>query len=356
MTAVDSTALTRAIPSPRAPVPGPVDLAVVTPATGTRAGALRRRVVRTVVWAGLVLSFALTCVRVGLPTDRVVLLGWVVAGLALHAVVDGVRRVGRLLVDWLPLVALLLAYDASRGVADGLGATVHVTEPAAVDRWLGGGALPTVVLQQHWDAAWWEALAALVYGSHFVVTPLLLAVLWVRNRAHWARFARLVVALSAAGLVTYVLYPAAPPWLAARDGVVEPVKRLSGVGWEVLGLPRAGALLADSQGQVNQVAAVPSLHTAFAVLACLVLLPVATRSWQRVLLVAYPVLMGVVLVWAGEHYVVDPLLGAVYAVGVVGLLARLGPVLARVGRRLSPVGRPAPMQGAVALASPTVDG
>jgi membrane-associated phospholipid phosphatase len=212
------------------------------------------------------------------------------------------------------------------------------------------------VLQQHWDAAWWEALAALVYGSHFVVTPLLLAVLWVRNRAHWARFARLVVALSAAGLVTYVLYPAAPPWLAARDGVVEPVKRLSGVGWEVLGLPRAGALLADSQGQVNQVAAVPSLHTAFAVLACLVLLPVATRSWQRVLLVAYPVLMGVVLVWAGEHYVIDTLLGAVYAVGLVGLLARLGPVLARVGRRLSPVGRPAPMQGAVALASPTVDG
>ena len=188
------------------------------------------------------------------------------------------------------------------------------------------------------------------------MTPLLLAVLWVRNRAHWARFARLVVALSAAGLVTYVLYPAAPPWLAARDGVVEPVKRLSGVGWEVLGLPRAGALLADSQGEVNQVAAVPSLHTAFAVLACLVLLPVATRSWQRVLLVAYPVLMGVVLVWAGEHYVIDTLLGAVYAVGLVGLLARLGPVLARVGRRLSPVGRPAPMQGAVALASPTVDG
>jgi hypothetical protein len=146
MTAVDSTALTRAIPSPRAPVPGPMDPAVVKPATGPRAGALRRRVVRTVVWAGLVLSFALTCVRVGLPTDRVVLLGWVVAGLALHAVVDGVRRVGRLLVDWLPLVALLLAYDASRGVADGLGATVHVTEPAAVDRWLGGGALPTVVL------------------------------------------------------------------------------------------------------------------------------------------------------------------------------------------------------------------
>jgi hypothetical protein len=356
MTAVESTALARAIPSPRAPVRGPVDLVAVDalPVPDVRAGAGRRRFVRPVLGACLVLSFAITCVLTGLPTDRVVLLGWVLAGLVVYAAVDGVRRVGRLLADWLPLVVLLLAYDASRGLADGLGAAVHVTEPAAVDRWLGGGALPTVVLQQHWDAAWWEALAALVYGSHFVVTPLVLAVLWVRNRAHWARFARLIVALSAAGLVTYVLYPAAPPWLAARDGVIEPVERLSGVGWGVLGLPRAGALLADSQGQVNQVAAVPSLHTAFAVLMCLVLLPVATRSWQRVLLVGYPVLMATVLVWAGEHYVVDTLLGSVYAVGVVALTARLWAVLAGAGRRLSLNCRPVPL--AAALAAPTVDG
>ena len=168
---------------------------------------------------------------------------------------------------------------------------MHVTELAGADRWLGGGALPTVGLQQHWDADWWKALAALVYGSHFVVTPLLLCVLWVRNRARWGRYVRLVLALSAAGLVTYVLYPAAPPWLAAKDGVIEPVRRLSGTGWDVLGLPHAGALLADSQGQVNQVAAVPSLHTAFAVLTCLVLLPVARRAWQRAALVAYAVLM-----------------------------------------------------------------
>jgi membrane-associated phospholipid phosphatase len=127
-----------------------------------------------------------------------------------------------------------------------------------------------------------------------------------------------------------VLYPAAPPWLAAKQNVIEPVRRLSGIGWEVLGLPRAGALLADSQAQVNQVAAVPSLHTAFAVLICLVLYPVATRAWQRAGLVAYPVLMALVLVWSGEHYVVDTLLGAAYAVGVVVVAARLGPAAARL--------------------------
>ncbi len=313
MTAVESTALPRALPSPRSPVIGRPDRAAVAAPPGGPAPSAAT-LVRGVLLTGLVagvrrhLHAATACPPTGSCCSAGCSPGW-----RSYAVTDGVRRVGRLLADWLPLAALLLAYDASRGLADGLGVTVHVTEPAAADRWLAGGAPPDGRAAAALDAHWWEALAALVYGSHFVVTPLVLGVLWVRNRPRWGRYARLVVALSAAGLVTYVLYPAAPPWLAAKDGVIEPVQRLSGAGWEVLGLPRAGALLADSQGQVNQVAAVPSLHTAFAVLTCLVLYPVAKRAWQRAGLVAYPVLMALVLVWSGEHYVVDTLLGAVYA-------------------------------------------
>ena len=302
MTAVEPTALIPALPT----LPTPV--VVRQP---------RRTSVRILLWTGLALAFVTTVVVNGMPTDRVVLLGWVLTGLVAHAAVDGWRRIVRLLAEWLPVAALLLAYDATRGLADGLGMPVHVAELADADRWLGGGVLPTVWLQQTLEADWWKAVAALVYGSHFVVTPLLLCVLWLKNRQLWGRYVRLVLALSAAGLATYVLYPAAPPWLAAKDGVIEPVKRLSATGWDVLGLPHAGALLADSQGQVNQVAAVPSLHTAFAVLTCLVLLPVARRTWQRAALVGYAVVMPLVLVWAGEHYVVDTLLGAAYAAAVV---------------------------------------
>src|SRR5690349_21811064 len=90
-----------------------------------------------------------------------------------------------------------------------------------------------------------------------------------------------------------------------------------------MGLPRAGALLEQSQGQVNLVAAVPSLHTGFAVLTCLVLLPFARHLWQRVALIGYACLMPVVLVWSGEHYVVDTALGALYAAVVVVAVRRL---------------------------------
>jgi hypothetical protein len=300
-----------------------------TAAPAVTAPAVRggHRLLRRLLSAGLLAVFLGTCLATGLPTDRLVLLGWVLAALAVQSAGRGWLALMRLLADWVPLVLLLMLYDLSRGMVDGLGMAVHVTEPAAVDRWLGDGVLPTVWLQQHWGASWWAAVGSLVYSSHFVVTPLVLAVLWLRDRARWVGYARLVLALSAAGLVTYVLYPAAPPWLASRDGVIEHVDRISGSGWAVLGLPRAGALLHSGQGQVNAVAAVPSLHTAFAVLTCLVLLPLARHLWQRVALVSYAVLMPLVLVWSGEHYVVDTLLGALYA-GAVWLVAP------RVGVRL----------------------
>jgi hypothetical protein len=295
-------------------------------------GAERHRAVRRLLTAGMVAVFLATCLSSGLPTDRVVLLGWVLAVLAAQSVGRGWGALVRLLVDWVPLMALLMLYDLSRGMADGLGVPVHVRAPAAVDRWLGDGVLPTVWLQQHWGAAWWAAVASLVYASHFVVTPVVLAVLWLRDRTRWTAYARLVLALSAAGLLTYVLYPAAPPWLAAKDGVIEHVDRISSSGWAVLGLPKAGALLHSSQGQVNAVAAVPSLHTAFAVLTCLVLLPLARHVWQRVALVAYAVLMPLVLVWSGEHYVVDTLLGALYAGAVWAVVPRLARLLPRRSR------------------------
>jgi PAP2 superfamily len=306
---------------------GVATTAAAVPVPGARADRFRRP--RQALSVTLLAVFLATCATCGLPTDRVVLICWVVTALAVQSLGRGWGALARLLADWVPLGAVLVLYDVSRGLADGLGRAVHVTEPAAVDRWLGDGVLPTVWLQQHWGAPWWAALASLVYASHFVVTPVVLAVLWLRDRSRWVGYVRLVLALSAAGLVTYVLCPAAPPWLAARDGVIEHVDRISSSGWAVLGLPKADALLHASQGQVNPVAAVPSLHTAFAVLTCLALLPLAGHLWQRAALVSYAVVMPVVLVWSGEHYVVDTLLGALYAGAVWALVPRLGRSLRR---------------------------
>ncbi|HSK28174.1 MAG TPA: phosphatase PAP2 family protein [Jiangellales bacterium] len=262
----------------------------------------------------------------GVPVDRLGQAAWIVAGIIAAMAGRPPAELARVLLDWAPFLAALVVYDHTRGIADTLGMPVHVTEPIDADRALFGGALPTVWLQQLAGApvatpdsvAWWDAVASLVYASHFVLPWLLAGVLYVRARPAWGRYARRVVALSYLGLATYVLYPAAPPWLAAREGYIdEPVPRLVTRGWSVIGLDSAGALLQAAQADVNRVAAVPSLHAAFALLVSIALWPLVRRPLVRALVVAYPLAMALTLVYGGEHYVVDVLLGWAYVALVV---------------------------------------
>jgi len=75
----------------------------------------------------------------------------------------------------------------------------------------------------------------------------------------------------------------------------------------------------------NPVAAMPSLHTAYAMMAVAFFLPVVRRRWWPLLL-AYPLAMTFTLVYSGEHYVIDVLVGWVYVAVtflVVGAAERL---------------------------------
>lgn len=259
----------------------------------------------------------------GIPFDREQLILWVCGALVLVSVGRPLREIGRLARDWFPFALLLIAYDYTRGLADTLGMPVHMGEMIGVDRLLGLGEVPTVWLQDRlYDAAtvhWYDVGSTIVYHSHFLAVYVIAGVLWARNRARFGAFVRRFLALTFAGLATYVLFPAAPPWMAARDGEIDAVVRASGKGWSALGLSGAEALLHKGQAVVNQVAAVPSLHAAFAMLIC-VFFWARSRWPMRVVLAAYPVAMGFALVYSAEHYAADVLLGWVYvALAMVGV-------------------------------------
>ena len=102
------------------------------------------------------------------------------------------------------------------------------------------------------------------------------------------------------------------PWSAARDGVIDPVIRASSRGWLWLHINHAGNLLSEGQAAANPVAAMPSLHTAFATIIALYTGSRLPRPW-RYLMALYPIAMGLALVYLGEHYVVDVVAGVVYA-------------------------------------------
>ena len=92
--------------------------------------------------------------------------------------------------------------------------------------------------------------------------------------------------------------------------------RLTSEGFDQVGLNLVGSALTLGQHLVNPVAAMPSLHVAFATLA-------AAYWWSRVrrpyrpLLLLYPAAMCFTLAYGGEHYVLDEVAGVAYALVIL---------------------------------------
>lgn len=246
--------------------------------------------------------------------------------------------IAQLLIAWSPLSAILAAYwlvqwlTAPLGTGDGedtnrLGFPLHVVGPARADE-VVFGTVPTVWLQErlHDGAAhWYDAAAALVYVTHFVTIPLVTAVVWFWVRHRFTEWLAAVLTLSLVGIAGYVVYPAAPPWLAAEAGEIGPVERISGIGWEWLHLDVVADLTEMGQAGSNPVAAMPSLHAGAAFLVAGFAALSLGWAW-RLVLAAYAVAMAVTLVYTGEHYVVDVAAGwavAALALAVAALWRRL---------------------------------
>ncbi len=143
---------------------------------------------------------------------------------------------------------------------------------------------------------------------------------WFRLRDRFAAWVAAFIAFTIVGVSGYILYPAAPPWLASDLGVVGTVTRISHVGWEYLQLGLVADLTTAGQGASNPVAAMPSLHAGAPMLITLFLWPRLRRRWRAALL-GYVLMMALTLVYTGEHYVVDVVAGWLTAAVAVGLVA-----------------------------------
>ncbi|MFA6107309.1 MAG: phosphatase PAP2 family protein [Candidatus Latescibacterota bacterium] len=283
-----------------------------------------RRTLAILAW---ITCFTVYSLWVGLPTKRGNVLIWV--SLAVFAFgVDHPRSTIRSFVTtWLPLFLALGTYDLLRGVSDGQESDAHTWPHLNLDLWLGGGRTPSELLQRWlWTPGtphWWDYLAWAVYQSHFFTGLLVAVVLWSHGHRRAAPYIVGIAALSWAALATYWLYPAQPPWMTARDGLTGPVTRIVHEMWSHVGLEKAARVFsterAGSSRYANPVAALPSLHAAFPMF-------IAVMLWSRrrrlnLALAAYALAMGTVLVYAGEHFTFDILLGWIYAV-TVALITR----------------------------------
>ncbi len=250
--------------------------------------------------------------------DRPALLWWLVGLLALVcAGADaGPRRVA---MDWLPLLVIAAGYDTVRAQAPDLLTRAIVRPQLRFDEIVFGGTAPTVTLQRWLDVTtgevhWWDYGVWVGYLSHFVVSLAVAGYLYAVDRFRFKRFATLILTVSVAGFVTYFIVPAAPPWLASRQGALPHTTRIVHEVWAHVGLPGVAKVFNGSTQLANPVAALPSLHAAWPLMVALFLWPTARRG--RYLLVLYVAFMTFVLVYGAEHYMSDVIMGWVYTIVV----------------------------------------
>lgn len=236
-----------------------------------------------------------------------------------------------------PFVGLLLVYESFRGLVPKLNHRVEYHWMIWADDHLFGGSLPTTTLQ-HWlwhgHIQWYDFIFYLVYMLHFVLPMSLALLIWkYRDQFYWQYIASLL-SLSFAGFITFLLFPAAPPWLAMDKHVIISVTRISSQVWLALGIHDFPSLY--NTLSPNPVAAVPSLHAAYATLFLIFVYKLFDKRWAA-LASLYPLLIYVGTVYQGEHYAIDEIIGAVYAVGtyfLINYLWRRYHIVARIQRRL----------------------
>jgi membrane-associated phospholipid phosphatase len=239
--------------------------------------------------------------------------------------------------------AYLAAYEMPNDNPERLAARVHVGYPIAIDRAIGLGVTPTVRLQRSFAAPGtinrFERMLVWCHWMWFAVPHSSVAFILLRDSERFPSAAARMYAVFDLGALFYWALPTAPPWWAAQHGqlgdrgelgdrqttqtrrmMIEYGEQFWGDNW---------AALYDVLGG-NPLAAMPSLHFATSLMAAHLLSEIGPVSgavgWT------YAGLLGLALVYLGEHYVADLLAGAALAETVRLAAPRTAWLVRRVSR------------------------
>lgn len=299
-----------------------------------RAWMLRRRSILVRVAIAIV---AMTAILLFNPS----FFGW---GFAVAAMIIAVptSRFRAYAAAFLPYGGAWLGFTLLRSLADETGVQLRTTQVTAIERTMFGGVTPTIWLQSHlFDPVhihWYDYVTTFIHWSYFFVPHVAAIIMWRKAPDHYRRYLIATVITLGMGLVVYFLSPAAPPWLTADRAPQQDIYRvMANVGRHL------NSSLYDrtysALGDPNPVAAMPSLHEAITFLVFLFSL---RAGWKvSVPMGIYAVAMAFSLVYTGEHYVIDTLVGAsiaTYAYLYSGRwLTFTAPIFQLVNRRTAPL-------------------
>lgn len=167
-------------------------------------------------------------------------------------------------------------------------------------------------------APWVDALAGFFYLC-WVPVPILFG-MWLfadGQREVYLRFAIVFLFVNLIGFCIYYIHPAAPPWYVAQYGF----DFIPGTHGETAGLGRFDAMTglgifdALYARNSNVFAAVPSLHSAYMLIALWYSFRARTATWWRITAAVICCGIWFTAVYSSHHYILDVLSGIATALG-----------------------------------------
>ncbi len=253
----------------------------------------------------------LVVVRSGVPPYFFVL----AVAVSLAAVFVTARAGGNFRV-WAVYVLAFVLFVYLRALADETGNPARFGYVVTLEKTLFMGSVPTLWLQEHLYAAGkvgaLEVSSLIVYSSYFLAPHLMALAVWRLDPGRFRPYVLAILGTFFACLAVSYVVPTAPPWKAGLVGdlphVFRIIRDISG------GVSPDGYRRAYEIAGSNDVAAMPSLHMAIPLI-------IAFMAWRLHPVAGaaaffYAAAMAFVLVYLGEHYVVDLLAGLLVAVVV----------------------------------------
>ena len=202
--------------------------------------------------------------------------------------------------ELLVVVGLYVLYESTRGIVAGRGtvAVQHAYDVVSIERSLHLFVEASVERSAERFSGLTSTLEVLYLSLHLVLTGLLLLWLHQRRPSAYPFFRTTLLLASGVALIGYLVFPTAPPRLSITS--LDP--SLSGVPLNI----NRGLV----SGLYNPYAAVPSMHAAYALVVGAALFLQVSNWGIRLLGLAYPVFVVLVIVATGNHFLFDVGVGA----------------------------------------------
>ncbi len=159
---------------------------------------------------------------------------------------------------------------------------VHIDPERSLDRWLAGHHTLGLWISDYYD------------NAHFIVTLGLLGFLWWRRTDIYRPLRNALVGVNLIGFLVFWLFPVAPPRMLA--GFTDVVASTGAIGsWHT------GTLASHA----NELAAMPSLHMAWAGWCLVAVWRLTQRRWLRALVALHVAATAFAVLSTGNHFVLD---------------------------------------------------